>query len=256
MDKALNRFARLRYKDGATVTDKPTISVRELAKKLGLSAGAISKLETESLEDWHDGKPGTVPPCNAETLKRYHDKFGCSYEYLIGETAHRTPEYYNMGKDPILGLFDDSFIDNVKELLGDMEYQRFNVYMLQAFMSNPKSLQFFMETVFYHLYAINQINSDTNIRKAEKDTQTAQLWFSLHTRMKEYFETCLMSKLNNGFRQHKQQLEEQQLQREQQAAMDSLAFEAFLKDNPDFEAPEFTIGNITFTPEEDDSSDK
>lgn len=253
MDKALNRFARLRYKDGATVTDKPTISIRELAKDIGLSTGAISKLESESLEDWHDGKPGTVPPCSAETLKCYHDYFGCSYEYLMGETSHRTPEYYSMGKDPIIGLFDDSFVDNMKELLCDMEYQHFNLYMLHAFMSDPKSLQFFMETVFYHLYAINKINSDKNIRKAEKDTQTAQIWFSLHTRMKEYFETCLMDKLDYGFRQHEQRLAEQQQQRKQQAAMDSLAFEAFLKDNPDFDSPEITISNVTFTPAEEDS---
>ena len=120
-------------------------------------------------------------------------------------------------------------------------------------MSDPKSLQFFMETVFYHLYAINKINSDKNIRKAEKDTQTAQIWFSLHTRMKEYFETCLMDKLDYGFRQHEQRLAEQQQQRKQQAAMDSLAFEAFLKDNPDFDSPEITISNVTFTPAEEDS---
>lgn len=279
MDKALNRFARLRYKDGATVTDKEEFSARKLSEGIGLSTGLISNLEDESIEDYKDGVPGTVPPCRASTLKLYHDYFGCSYEYLMGETAHRTPEHYNMGKDPILGLFDDSFIDNIKELLGNMEYQRFNLYMLQAFMSDPKALQYFMETVFYHLYSINKINNDSNIRKAEKDTQTAQLWFSLHTRMKEYFETCLMEKLDYGFRQHEQRLEEQRVQEEQrlqeqqeqwekQAAKDSQLLEAFLKDNPDFDfeeflknnldfdAPKYTITNITLTPVEEDNSDK
>ena len=110
-----------------------------------------------------------------------------------------------------------------------------------------------METVFYHLYSINKITTDSSIRKAEKDTQTAQLWFSLHTRMKEYFETCLMDKLDYGFRQHEQRLAEQQQQRERQAGMDSLAFEAFLKDNPDFDSPEITISNVTVTPAEEDS---
>lgn len=256
MDKALNRFARLRYKDGATVTDKEEISARKLSKEIGLSTGLISNLEDESIKDYKDGVPGAVPRCYVETLKRYHDYFGCSYEYLMGETAHRTPEYYNMGKDPILGLFDDSFISNIKELLADMEYQRFNLYMLQAFMSDPKSLQFFMETVFYHLYSINKINNDSSIRKAEKDTQTAQLWFSLHTRMKEYFETCLMEKLDNIFRQHEQGLKEQHEQWEKQAAKDSQLFEAFLKDNPDFDASEYTITNVRLVPVEDDNKDK
>lgn len=256
MDKKVrNRFMQLRYKEGATLADKHDISASQLAKKFGISKTTISNLEAESVKDCHSGKAGDVPPCTATTLKLYHDYFGCSYEYLMGETDCKTPEYYNMGKDPVLSLFDDSFFDNVKELLGDMEYQRFNLYMLQAFMSNPKYLQYFMEAVFYHLYSINKINSDSSIRKAEKDTQTAQLWFSLHTRMKEYFETCLMEKLDYGFRQHEQRLEEQQRQRERQAAMDSLAFEAFLKDNPDFDASEYTITNITLTPVEDDNND-
>jgi len=47
MDKALNRFARLRYKEGATLTDKEEISQPELSKKIGLSTGKISDLEKE-----------------------------------------------------------------------------------------------------------------------------------------------------------------------------------------------------------------
>lgn len=254
-DKERNRFLRLRYKEGATVTDMPDISASQLAKELGISKAVISKLESESVKDCHDGKAGDIPPCKASTLKLYHDHFGCSYEFLMGETDCKTPEYYSMGKDPVLSLFDDSFFDNVKELLGDMEYQRFNLYMLQAFMSDAKYLQYFMETVFYHLYSINKINNDSSIRKAEKDTQTAQLWFSLHTRMKEYFETCLMEKLDYGFRQHEQRLAERQQQWEKQAAKDSLAFETFLKDNPDFGVPEYTITNITLTPVEDNNND-
>ena len=130
--------------------------------------------------------------------------------------------------------------------------------MLQAFMSDPKYLQYFMETVFYHLCSINRINRDSSIRKAEKNTETAQLWFSLHTRMKEYFETCLMEKLDYGFRQHEQRLEEQRLQErqeqwEKQAAKDSQLFEAFLKDNPDFDISKYI--NTTFPPVEDDNND-
>jgi len=89
MDKALNRFARLRYKDGATVTDKEEFSARKLSKEIGLSPAKISDLEAEALKDCHGDTPGDVPSCRASTLKLYHDYFGCSYEYLMGETAHR-----------------------------------------------------------------------------------------------------------------------------------------------------------------------
>lgn len=203
MDKALNRFARLRYKDGATVTDKEEISARKLSKETGLSTGLISKLEKESIEDYREGVSGTVPPCSTDTLKRYHDYFGCSYEYLMGETAHKTPEYYNMGKDPLLGLFDDSFIDNLKELLKDRESQDFNVFMLHVFMSDPKRLHDFMETVFRYLYDIDMVNQMGDIRKPDKERMTAPYWFSLYSIIKEYFE-ALVPNMENGFRQYEQ----------------------------------------------------
>ncbi len=197
-DKARNRFMRLRYKEGSTITDIPDLSIRQLATELGLSAGAISKLESESLEDCKGDVPGSVPSCNAATLKRYHDRFKCSYEYLMGETAHKTPEYYNMGKDPVLGLFDDSFFDNLKELLNDKGNQQFNLYMLQVFMSDPKRLQDFMEAAFRHLYDIYVINIRNDIKKTDKERITAPTWFFLYSLIKEYFEV-LIPKLEYEF---------------------------------------------------------
>ncbi len=202
-DKIRNRFTRLRYGEGSTIADTPDMTVRQLAEKLGLSPSAVSKLESKSLEDCKGDVPGTVPTCNAETLKRYHDFFGCSYEYLMGETAHKAPEYYNTGKDPILGLFDDSFLDKLKELLNDKEYQHFNLYMLHVFMSDPKRLQEFMEISLHYLYQIDVVNGNSDIKKADKETMTAPLWFSLYMQIRGYFE-ALMPKLEYGFRQHEQ----------------------------------------------------
>ncbi len=224
-DKARNRFMRLRYKEGSTITDTPDLSIRQLATELGLSAGAISKLESESLEDCKGDVPGSVPSCNAATLKRYHDRFKCSYEYLMGETAHKTPEYYNMGKDPVLGLFDDSFFDNLKELLNDNEYQHFNLYMLQVFMSDPKRLQDFMETAFHYLYNIDVVNRDNDIRKTDRERITAPFWFSLYSLIKEYFE-ALMPKLEYGFRQHEQRQADERTAFEEDIAADAESSDA------------------------------
>lgn len=220
MDKALNRFARLRYKDGATVTDKEEISARKLSKEIGLSAAKISDLEKEALKDCCGDTPGDVPSCRASSLKLYHDYFGCSYEYLMGETAHKTPEYYNMGKDHVLGLFDDSFIDNLKELLEDGEYQDFNVYMLHVFMSDPKQLQYFMETAFRYLYEISVFKRCNDIKKPDKERLAAPYWFALYTLIREYFET-LMPKLGNGFRQHEQRKADERAAFEEDIAADA-----------------------------------
>lgn len=223
MDKVLNRFARLRYKEGTTVTDKEKISQRALSKEIGLSAAKISALERESLKDCHGDTPGDVPKCNASTLKHYHDYFGCSYEYLMGETAHRTPAYYNMGKDPILGLFDDSFIDSLKERLNDVEYQNFNLHMIHVFMSDPKQLQYFMETAVRYLYEISVFNRYSDIKKSDKERLAAPYWFALYTLIKEYFET-LIPKLENGFRQHEQQKSDQRAALEEDIAADAESF--------------------------------
>jgi transcriptional regulator with XRE-family HTH domain len=222
-DKERNQFLKLRYKEGCTLSDMPDISARELATKLEISNGLVSKLESEDII----GRE--APPCTASILKLYHDEFECSYEYLMGETEHRTPEYYNMGKDPILKLFDDSFYDKLKELLANDEYQHFNIYMLRAFMNNPMWLQYFMETTFYHLYQINKITGDNTIRKADKDVKSASLWFSLNTRIKDFFENVLMPDMQYGFKQHEEKIKREEKQKSKQQVTDNEQFEQYIK---------------------------
>lgn len=199
----------------------PTISASELAAKLGISKSVISKLEDKNLKDFHDGKPGDVPPCKASTLKLYHDEFNCSYEYLMGETMAKTPEYYSAGQDAILGLFDDSFWDNLKKLLNDEGHKDTNLFMLQLFMSDPVQLQDFMETAFHYLYEISTLNKMKDIGRADREIMTAPLWASL----RERFE-ALMPKLEHGFRKYEQRKADERATFEEDIAADDAAANA------------------------------
>ena len=197
-DKKRNQFMKLRYQGDKS--KYPFISINELAdsnseKYIGLSKSIISKLEDENIDDKN-------PPCRASTLRLYKEHFDCSYDYLMGDTKCKKPEYYNIGKDPVLGLFDDTFYDNLKVLMSNTEFQRFNTYMLEAFMSTPAHLQYFMQTLFLHMYEINRISTDKSLKKAEKDIQTSYYWYSLNTRLHTYFETILMPTLEYGFQLH------------------------------------------------------
>lgn len=197
-DKKRNQFMKLRYREDKS--KYPFISINELAdvsskKYIGLSKSIIAKLEDENIDSKN-------PPCRASTLRLYKEYFDCSYDYLMGDTKCKKPEYCNIGKDPVLGLFDDAFYDNLKTLMSDIEFQRFNKYMLEAFMSNPAHLQYFMQTLFLHMYEIHRITNDNSLKKAEKDIHTSYYWYSLNTRLKEYFETILMPSLEYGFQLH------------------------------------------------------
>ena len=239
-DKIYNRFVRLRFRDGYSERDgdsafeRPEMSARDLSAKIGISTGLISKLENESITDFNNGQDGDVPPCQAATLKAYHDFFHVSYEYLMGETNMKTPEYYNMGRDPILSLFDDSFINNVKTLLENEMNQKFDVYMLEAFLTNPKALHNFMAALFLSLYNINKITENSVLSDAEKTVETAQYWFNLTFYARIYFES-LIPALRNGFAQRDIKLAKEREQYEQQMADDRQAFEEYIKEHPDFD---------------------
>lgn len=197
-DKRRNQFMKLRYREDKS--KYPFVSINELAnasseKYIGLSKSIIAKLEDEKIDSKN-------PPCRASTLRIYKEYFDCSYDYLMGDTKCKKPEYYNIGKDPVLGLFDDTFYDNLKKLMSDKEFQRFNKYMLEAFMSNPVHLQYLLETIFLHMYEIHHITTDNSLKKAEKDIQTSYFWYSLNTQLKNYFEVILMPKLEYGFQLH------------------------------------------------------
>jgi hypothetical protein len=124
----------------------------------------------------------------------------------MGETDLRKKEYYDIGKDTVFGLLDDTFYDKFKELLSDDQFQRFNIYMLRAFMNNPKDLQDFMVNIFIYLYKINAVNSDTTKRKVDKEIDLSVLWFSLNNYMKSYFEKKLLPDLQYGFKLHEDAL--------------------------------------------------
>ena len=260
-DKRYNRFVRLRFRDGYSERDgdsafeRPEMSARDLSAKIGISTGLISKLENESITDFNNGRDGDVPPCQAATLKAYHKFFNVSYEYLMGETNMKTPEYYNMGRDPILSLFDDAFINNVKKLLGDNDYQSLNVYMIGAFLSNPEVLQQFFETLFLHLYNINKVSQNPYLSKAEKEIQTSQYWFNISYFTRGFFE-FLLPALMEEFARYDSKLSKEREEYERQRADDRQAFEEYIKEHPDFdksfwdetsEPMNSTISDVTVT---------
>lgn len=256
-DKKRNQFMKLRYHGDNS--KYPFISINELAdtdnkNSIGLSKSIIAKLEDENIDRKN-------PPCRASTLRLYKEHFDCSYDYLMGDTECKKPEYYNIGKDPVLSLFDDTFFDNLKNLMSNTEFQRFNKYMLEAFMSNPAHLQYFMQTLFLHMYEIHNITNNSSLKKAEKDVHTSYYWYSLSTRLKEYFETILMPSLEYGFQLHETLYPRVKEDPTRDKAAERQAFEEELptlnRDNPvattgeyeaSLQAQEIKITNISVTP--------
>ena len=263
LDKKRNRFSKLRFKDNLLIAP-PIYSGRELAQELHISTGKLSELENEPLKEYDATTKthGSVPNCHASVLKAYHEKFGCSYEYLMGETNLQKTEYCELGKDSIWGLFDDTFFDNIKKLFTDKPKQRFNSDMLKAFMYHPDWLQYVMQTIFYHLYSIRNIESDSSLSFIDKDYQTAAIWYSLNTRMDQYFKHVLMPLLQQGFILRDEKLKREEAQRSKEAAMDREFFESQMA-NIDIEALDraagiystpttVSVSNISVTPQKKD----
>ena len=235
--KERNQFMKLRYHSAKS--EYPFISINELADNksknyIGLSKSIIAKLEDVNIDKKN-------PPCRASTLRLYKEYFDCSYDYLMGDTECKKPEYYNIGKDPVLGLFDDSFYDNLKQLMDNTEFQNFNSYMLQAFMSNPKQLQYLLHTLFLHMYEIHNIEQNNKLKKAEKDVESSYYWFSLNTHIKNYLENTLMQSLKHGFMLHKQTLSCKEEENNRIKAEERKAFEESLP-SLDLEKPIASTG--------------
>lgn len=152
-----NRFRLLRYKDTDDLLDRPSITVDEICQITGLSKGLVSKMEKQHLND------GDVPSCNASTIRAFHDKLGCSYEYLMGNTKNKLIEYYNLGADPILSSLPDSFWDNLKCSLTDewtlkehsVDQER--VAVLRLLLGNPDAFKALLDAIFNSLFEIYKL---------------------------------------------------------------------------------------------------
>jgi hypothetical protein len=108
-------------------------------------------------------------------------------------------------------------------------------------MNSPENLQYFMETIFYHLYEIDKLYSDNNIRKVDKDIKTASIWFSLNTKLNNYLENVLLPDLQYGFKLHKDALTKKQEDKMKQNTTDREQFDRYIQ-TADINTPVATTG--------------
>lgn len=152
-----NRFRLLRYTGTDDLLDSPSLTVDDICQKTGLSKGLVAKMEKQHLDD------GDAPSCNASTIRAFHDNLSCSYEYLMGNTNCKSPEYHSLGADPVLGSLPDSFWDNLKCVLTDewsldknyVDKER--VAILRLLLSNPDAFKSLLDAIFNSLFEIYKL---------------------------------------------------------------------------------------------------
>lgn len=200
----INRFKRFRYADTDDLTDAPSLTVDDIVKKTGLSKGQVSKMESMELDS------DSVPNCNASTLKAYHDAFGCTYDYLMGESQAKSVMYNTLGKDPVLGKLNDDFWDNLKKSLTD-EWSnpacanRDRITILRLLLSNPESFSNLLDTIFNSLFEISKI------RKAPlpdylKEDNIGQREYALDRCFNQFLENNVLPHLDLAFATYEKEL--------------------------------------------------
>lgn len=199
-----NRFKLFRYADTDDLTDSPSLTVDDMVKKTGLSKGQISKMESMDLG------PDTVPNCNASTLKAYHDAFGCSYEYLMGESQTRSAKYISLGKDPVLGKLNDDFWDNLKKALTDewsdpARADRDRIIILRLLLSNPKAFSGLLDAIFNSLYEIHKLKK-APLPDYLKEDNIGQREYALDRFFNQFLEKNVLPHLDRVFATHEKQL--------------------------------------------------
>lgn len=243
-EKERNRFMSLRYP--SDTAPYPDITADALANEFGVSKGTISYLERTTLtsED--------VLSKSARILKMYHDKFGCSYEYLFGEAELPLEKHKYITDGSLLANFDTTSIDNLEKMLTDAEYANFNTYMFKAFLANPAALQGAMDVLFRFMYQFSYIYGDSSLRQGEKELKASSLWFSLNQYLDTYFRDILMPNLDSGFKKY----ETKNAEREKEAGERAVKqYEEYLKQQEEYDHKiTITVGepiNINDTKEEE-----
>ena len=218
-EKDRNRFMSLRY--ASDTAEYPTLTATELANEIGYSKGTISKLENPTIEEYE------ILSTQAGLLKAYHDKFGCSYEYLYGESNLPDPKYASLDASSPLSQLDGNSLTNLEQLLSSNEFKEFNSYMLKAFLANPLELQELMNKLFRFMYVLNQIYSNETLNQAEKELQASQYWYSLNTNLDVYLRDSLLPCLQVGFKKYETKQTEREKEEIERVEKD---YEQYLKE--------------------------
>ncbi len=189
-EKKRNRFMSLRY--GSETAEYPIYTLDNLVTKFDnvCCKSTLSKLEKE------DADEDKLLSTSARILKKYHEVFNCSYEYLFGETDISN---HNIDPNSPLLKLERSFLDNLEQMLTDSEFDEFNKYMLTAILADPQALQNIMATVFEQMYIIDQIYKDPKLHKAEKAINTSKYWANINENIGKYLTNNLLPHLQRGF---------------------------------------------------------
>ncbi len=200
----VTRFKMLRYTDTDDLTDAPSLTIDDMVKRTGLSKGLISKMESMEL------KAGEVPKCNAETLKAYHDAFGCTYDYLMGESQTKDAEYATLGKDPVLGKLNDDFWDNLKKALTDKwrspaRADRDRIAILRLLLSSPGDFSNLLDAIFNSLFEIYKIKRAPFPDYLREDN-IGQREYALDRCFNQFLEKNVLPRLGLIFAAHEKEL--------------------------------------------------
>lgn len=191
-----NRFMDLRY--SSKTDEHPKYTIGQLAEIFDCSKGTISQLEAEDISE-----EKTLSK-SARLFKAYHDFFGCSYEYLFGETTQSDPQYLCIDSNSPLCNLDSNTLNNLEQLLTDDEFANFNRYMFAAIISDPIALQNVMAAVFKELYIIDLIYKNTELHKAEKEINSSKYWAKINDNIETYLTKHLIPCLQIAFKKYEE----------------------------------------------------
>ena len=180
-----NRFKQLRLEYNNHVSaDKDELSQTDLANEMGLVRSHISKLES-----------GKTNP-TLEDYIYYHDKFGVTIEYLLGETNSKKPKNMRVGRD--LGVTDavaDTMTDIRKASSKEYDYSA----VLNAFIGNGENTFSFISEIFACL-----LSEHVNGRTATND---ALMISNILNYLEKYVKPQLTEALERR-RQYEEQLDD------------------------------------------------
>lgn len=200
------RFSRLRRHD-RDVLKKADITVEDLAKKLDISTGTISKLENDCVK-------GEVPPVNASVIKAYKDEFECSYEYLMGETQQEKPQYLSVATMLPFSMLQSRDIDNLATVFSDPQYGHLYASVFSALLSKPEALKELIYSLLPAFKKIDSVQNDKTLSKSDKDLIINPIRYTYTNIFAECMEKHFIPEMKNAFSMYDDVLAEEHAQTE------------------------------------------
>ena len=121
----------------------------------------------------------------------------------MGETKTRDKKYHTLGE---LFPFDDSFYNNLTQLLEMDKDNHFVELMLSALLYNPNELFYTLITIFNTLYEINHIQQRTDLSVSAKNEKIKMQEYIFNQSTIEFLENKVMPLLQRAFQANEEQL--------------------------------------------------